>query len=133
MTAAQVWRNRLRDGLLAARKDRDTLRVSALRSALSVIDNAETPSGASIDAPDSGTVAGAVVGLGAAEVARRELVDGEIRALLRGEVDERLIAAEQFTAVGHTERAGRCGKRRRCSPTCSEMSEPRARLKSCSS
>ena len=32
----------LRDALPAARKDRDTARVSALRSALSAIDNAET-------------------------------------------------------------------------------------------
>jgi uncharacterized protein len=104
MTAAQHWRTTLRDALLAARKDRDSTRVSALRSALSAIDNAETPDDAQLDAQSSGTIAGGVVGLGAAEVARRELSDAQIRSLLRGEVDERLAAAKQIDA-SHTERA----------------------------
>src|SRR6185312_12925173 len=43
--------------------------------------------------------------LGAAEVARRELSDAQIRGLVRAEVDERLTAARDFTAAGHTERA----------------------------
>jgi uncharacterized protein YqeY len=104
MTAAQQWRATLRDALLAARKDRDAARVSALRSALSAIDNAETPDNVQVDAPSSGTIAGGVVGLGAAEVARRELSDAQIRSLLRGEVDEWLAAAKQIDA-SHTERA----------------------------
>ena len=94
-----IWRTRLRDALLAARKDRDAARISALRSALSAIDNAETPDDADVDAPASETIAGGVVGLGAAEVARRELSDEQIRALLRAEVDERLTAADEFTAA----------------------------------
>jgi uncharacterized protein len=102
---ATYWRARLREALLAARKDRDSTRVSALRSALSAIDNAETPDGAQLDAPSSGAIANAVVGLGAAEVARRELSDAQIRELLRAEVDERMTAAQDFTAAGHLERA----------------------------
>ena len=102
---AQLWRTTLRDALPAARKDRDTARVSALRSALSAIDNAETPDDARVDAPSSGTIAGGVVGLGAAEVARRELSDAQIRGLVRAGVDEPLTAARDFTAAGHTERA----------------------------
>ncbi len=102
---AQQWRRTLRDALLAARKDRDAARISALRSALSAIDNAETPDGSHLDAPASGKIAGGVVGLGAAEVARRDLSDTQIRELLHAEVDERLTAAEQFTAGGHTDRA----------------------------
>jgi hypothetical protein len=101
---AQRWRRTLRDALLAARKDRDAARVSALRSALSAIDNAETPDDAQLDAPSSGTIAGGVVGLGAAEVARRELSDAQIRSLLHGEVEERLAAAKQIDA-SHAERA----------------------------
>jgi uncharacterized protein len=104
MTAAQHWRTTLRDALLAARKDRDAVRVSALRSALSAIDNAETPDGVAVE-PVSATIAGAVIGVGAAEVARRELSDEQIRELVRREIDERLNAADQFTAGGHTERA----------------------------
>ena len=102
---ADEWRTKLRDALLAARKDRDTTRTSALRSALAAIDNAETPDGVQLDAPSSGTIAGGVVGLGAAEVARRQLSDEQIRELLRAEVDERLSAADEFTAGGHAERA----------------------------
>jgi uncharacterized protein YqeY len=56
-----------------------------------------------IDAPSSGTIAGRVVGLGAAEVARRELSDAQVRELVHAEIDERLIAARDFTAGGHTE------------------------------
>jgi uncharacterized protein YqeY len=105
MTAAQHWRTRLREALLAARKNRDTARISALRSALGAIDNAETPDGARLDASESGTIAGAVTGLGAAEVARRELSDAQIRELLRAEVQERLGAAAQASAGGHAEHA----------------------------
>jgi uncharacterized protein YqeY len=102
---AQLWRRTLRDALLAARKNRDATRVSALRSALSAIDNAETPDGVDLDTPSSGTIAGGVVGLGAAEVARRVLSDAQIRELVHAEIDERLTAARDFTAGGHTERA----------------------------
>jgi uncharacterized protein YqeY len=105
VTAAQLWRETLRDALLAARKGRDATRVSALRSALSAIDNAETPDTVDVDAPASETIAGSVVGVGAAEVARRELSDAQVRDLLRAEVDERLVAAEQVSGGGHTERA----------------------------
>jgi uncharacterized protein len=59
----------------------------------------------SIDAPASGTIAGGVAGLGAAEVARRELSDTQIRVLLRAEVDERLSAAQQIVSGGNPERA----------------------------
>ena len=105
MTPAHHWRTTLRDALIAARKDRDATRVSALRSALSAIDNAQTPDDAGVDAPLSATIAGGVVGLGTAEVARRELSDAQLRYLLQGEIDERLTVARDFTAVGHTERA----------------------------
>jgi uncharacterized protein len=102
---AQRWRATLRDSLLAARKARDSVRVSAVRSALSAIDNAETPDATHVDAPRSETIAGGVVGLGTAEVPRRDLSDGQIRALLRGEIDERVAAAGQIAAGGHRERA----------------------------
>jgi uncharacterized protein YqeY len=104
MSDATVWRTRLRDALLTARKDRDTMRVSALRSALSAIDNAETPDNARVEAASSGTIANAVVGLGAAEVARRELTDAQIRELMRAEIDERLTAASTIDTT-HPERA----------------------------
>jgi uncharacterized protein len=105
MSHATVWRAILRDALLAARKQRDSTRVSALRSALSAIDNAETPDGVCLNAPSSGTIANAVAGLGTAEVAPRELSDAQIRELVRAEIDERLTAATAIEG-GHAERAG---------------------------
>ena len=103
---AELWRTRLRTALLAARKDRDAVRVSALRSALSAIDNAEAvPPATPVDAPSSGTIAGGVVGLGAAEAARRALSDEQIRAVMRTEIDERETAAAEVAAGGHVRHA----------------------------
>ncbi len=104
-TPAQRWRATLRSALLHARKQRDTVRVPAIRSALSAIDNAETPATAPTHPLLDGPIAHSVAGLGAAEVARRELTEAEILALLHAEVDERISAATQFRAAGHDDRA----------------------------
>lgn len=98
---AETWRTVLRASLLAARKNRDSTRSTALRSVLSAIDNAETPDTVVVQ----GRASGAVAGLGATEVARRELSEEQIRALVQSEIDERHSAADQFTAGGHSERA----------------------------
>ncbi|MDF3338786.1 glutamyl-tRNA amidotransferase [Mycolicibacterium septicum] len=105
MTPAQHWRDHLRESLLAARKSRDTVGVTAIRSALSAIDNAETPQADQTDTRIGGAIAGAVVGVGSTEVARRTLSDAEIRDLIQAEVDERLTAADEYIAHGHHERA----------------------------
>ncbi len=102
---AQQWRTVLRAGLTDARKQRDTVRVSALRTALSAIDNAETPDLTDTPIHVDGPIAHSASGVGAAEVPRRQLDDTEIRALLRAEIDERLSAAAEFTAAGHAGRA----------------------------
>ena len=99
---AERWRTELRRRLVLARKGRDSTTTSALRSALSAIDNAETPDG---PVPSAGAIADSAVGLGSAEVMRRELAVDEIRALIRAEIDERRGAADQFAATGHAERA----------------------------
>lgn len=99
---AERWRTELRRRLVLARKGRDSSSTSVLRSALSAIDNAETPDG---PVPSAGAIADSAVGLGSAEVMRRELADDEIRALIRGEIDERRSAAAQFAATGHAARA----------------------------
>lgn len=90
---AEIWRALLRRSLMTARKQRDTVRVSALRSALAAIDNAETPD------------EDAIVSLGGAEVARRVLSDEQIRSIVRSEIDERLSAAFECTAGGRADRA----------------------------
>ncbi|MDG4668748.1 GatB/YqeY [Mycobacterium sp. 236(2023)] len=98
---ADRWRAELRRRLLLARKDRDAARTNLLRSALSVIDNAETPDG---PVPSAGAIADSAVGPGAADIARRVLTDDEIRALIQGEVDERRCAADQIMRA-HPDRA----------------------------
>ena len=99
---ADRWRTEIRRGLLAARKDRDATRVSALRSALSAIDNAETPEG---PVPAASAIADSAVGIGAADITRRALTDDDIRSLMRREIDERHEAAEQIAEAGHADRA----------------------------
>jgi hypothetical protein len=56
---------------------------------LSAIDNAETPDAVAVQPRASTEIAGAVAGLGATEVARRELSNEQIRDLVRSEIDER--------------------------------------------
>ncbi|CAM5736639.1 hypothetical protein MAUB1S_01723 [Mycolicibacterium aubagnense] len=99
---AQHWRTDLRARLLSARKSKDTISTAAIRSALSAIDNAETPD---VPLPRAGAIADSAQGLGVAEVARRRLTDERIQALIRAEADERRTAAEQLRSGGHDDRA----------------------------
>jgi len=96
----------MRTALKSAMKERDKLSVSALRSGLSAIDNAEAiatepPSTSDGDSP----IAGAAIGLGVTEAERRELTVDDVRALLRTEVEERREAAEEIEGAGHPDRA----------------------------
>ena len=102
-------RARLGDALREAIKTRDAMAVSALRSALAAIGNAEAaPAGDGASSrPSSPHVAGAVAGLGAAEVPRLGLAEREISAIIRVEVAERLDAAAGFERSGRIARAAR--------------------------
>jgi uncharacterized protein YqeY len=51
------------------------------------------------------TIAGSLVGVGAAEVDRRELAAAEMEAILRAEVAERVEAAAEYRRLGHNDRA----------------------------
>jgi uncharacterized protein len=107
--------------LRAAIKARDTVAVSALRSVLAAIANAEavpqpgrstTPTSV-VGAPSangavaSQHVAGGATGLGAAEADRKTLTGDETAALVRNEITERQAAARQYEDAGHQERAAR--------------------------
>ena len=108
--------------LRAAIKARDTVAVSALRSALAAIGNAEAvpqPTGSTTStsteagvaqahgAAASQHVAGGAMGLGAAETDRKTLTGDETAALVRNEIAERQAAARQYEDAGHQERAAR--------------------------
>ena len=100
----------LRTALRQAMSARDAVAISALRSALAALDNAEAVSLPASDKPTVAThptIAGSTVGVGAAEVERRELSGDEERAVLQQEVDERLAAASQADLGGRPDRAVR--------------------------
>ena len=90
------------------KRDRDAVRV--LRTVLSAIANAEAQPDLD-DTPMSqrsqGVIAGAAEGLGSGEVARRELSERDVRAVVEGERDERRAAADDLAARGEAVAADR--------------------------
>jgi len=82
--------------------------VSALRSALSAIANAEaTPVAAPQATTASPHFAGSAAGLGAAEAPRRRLSRAQIDEIVRAEISERRSAAHAYDQAGHADRAAR--------------------------
>lgn len=100
-------RGDLRDDLKAALKARDRTAISALRSALAAIDNAEAVPAKERPAGVSGNehVVGAAIGVGAAEARRRELTDADVRGIVENERQERLTAATEYEQLGRTDLA----------------------------
>jgi uncharacterized protein len=93
----------LRRALTTALKSRDAVAVSALRSALAAIENAGAVDPGHAP-PGSGPIAGAVDGLGAAEVERRPV---DVRAVVAAEVEQRRAAAREYTELGRPDHADR--------------------------
>ncbi|PXX64020.1 hypothetical protein DFR70_105202 [Nocardia tenerifensis] len=95
-------RDRLRAALSVAMKSRDRQAVTALRATLGAIDNAEA-----VDVGDhrAGSVESSAVGLGAAEVARRELTETDIEQIVRAEIADRHKVAEEYEALNRAEHA----------------------------
>lgn len=104
-----MLRDELRHGLTAAIRARDAPAVSALRSALAAVANAEAVDTAAAPPPRTShpTVAGSAAGLGAADVERRALTQAEVLSLVQTEIDERLDAAEELARAGQQDRAER--------------------------
>jgi uncharacterized protein YqeY len=105
---------RLREALRAAMKAKDTVAVSALRSALAAIANAEAipvPAAGPVTSGNqpggSQHVAGSAAGLGAAEARRRDLTGDDVAGVIAAEVAERRDAARQYESTGNSERAAR--------------------------
>jgi uncharacterized protein len=99
-------RLRMRQALPEAMRARDKVAVSALRTTLAALDNAEAvpvdeaqPRGLALEQSP--------VGVGATEAARRELSEGEVVDVVRAEAAERLEVAAQLTAPAQAERAAR--------------------------
>lgn len=108
---ARALRAALRRGLTAALKARDSDAVTALRTAMAAIDNAEAvpvPAAGRAGTPASSAhVAGARAGLGSTEATRRRLTAGELRDILRGQVAENSREADRYDALGQAQAARR--------------------------
>lgn len=97
-------RRRLRNALVAAMKERDRVAVTALRSTLAAIDNAEAVDTTAV-ASGSLTIESSPVGIGVAEAERRALSDEDIAQIVRSEVADREAAALEYDRAGRPERA----------------------------
>jgi len=97
-------RQRLRSALPAAMKAGDRAAVSALRSTLSAIDNAEAVDRApTIDRHLA--IELIPTGVGAAEMARRDLTEADVEEIVRAEVAEREAAVHECETAGRPELA----------------------------
>ncbi|MFD7933958.1 hypothetical protein ACFV4T_05375 [Streptomyces sp. NPDC059755] len=83
---------------------RDKAAVSALRTTLAALDNAEAVPVGEAELRGS-ALEQSPVGAGATEAARCELSEQGVLAVVRAEADERLAAAAQLTAPAHAARA----------------------------
>ncbi|MFG1795454.1 hypothetical protein [Nocardia sp. NPDC049149] len=95
-------RDRLRAALSVAMKGRDRQAITALRATLGAIDNAEA---VDVGEHRAGGIETSAVGLGVAEVARRELTEADIEQIVRAEIAERHTAADEYDSLGRQEHA----------------------------
>ena len=96
---------RLRAARTAAMRERRTPEVAALRSALSAVANAEAVDASQAPSQDSEVIAGAVTGVGAGEVARRQLSETEIRSIVQAEADDHRRSAQEYDALDRPDQA----------------------------
>jgi uncharacterized protein len=130
--ALSAW-SRLQVALRAAMKERDTVAMSALRSALGAIGNAEAiplpeasarrPAPPSPPAPNV-PIAGGVAGLGSAEIGRRVLTEDEATAIAAAEAADRRAAARDYQAAGHIDRADRLRREARAIEAALDITQP---------
>jgi len=84
---------------------RDTSRTAAIRETLAAIENAEAQDTSLAPQGQSDVIAGAVRGLGAGEVARRELSPSDVAAIVERELRERREAAASYESLGRNDEA----------------------------
>jgi uncharacterized protein YqeY len=88
--------DRLRSALRIALRERNAVAMSALRPTLAALANATAVQSVPIAPAGGEHIAGSLVGLGAAEVPRRELTEDEAAGIVRSEIAERTAAADQY-------------------------------------
>lgn len=99
-SAVATVRAAMRKELVAAMKSRSAEAVSALRTALAAIDNAEAVPAGDPSGHRDAAIAGATSGVGSSEAARRVLSIAEVRAVLDGLVEEYTTEAQRYLGLG---------------------------------
>jgi len=98
-------RGRMASALTDAMRARDRVAVTALRSALSAVGNAEA---VPVDTlPPAGAAETAASGVGVADAPRRELTEQDVRAVVLAELAEHDGAAEHLRVAGRPDDAAR--------------------------
>lgn len=105
MRTVTEWKALLRAALRDAQRARDPHSVAVLRETIAAIDNAEAADIKLAPTGQSGAIAGAVSGLGAGEILRRELSPQEVAALIERELGERREAAATYVSLGRGDEA----------------------------
>ena len=100
-------RQRLRESLRVAMNARDPIAAAAFRSAMSAVDNAEAVDGAQAPRPAHGIVGDVRLGVGAGEVARRDLSTLDVLEVFRVEIRDRIAAAAEYQSRGRAAQATR--------------------------
>ena len=109
MKTVEEWKAQLRASLKTELRARRSFAVAVLRETLAAIDNAEAAELAAAPPVEHGVIAGGVGGLGAGEVARKQLTPEDVSKLIAREFDERRAAQAQYRALGRTEEAETLG------------------------
>lgn len=108
MTTESALRTRLRSALLEARRARDPVATSTVRTVLAALENAEAVPVES--APAAGAIEDSVRGVGGTDAPRRVLSDADELAILEAEIASLDEAVAAYDVVGpdraQTARAG---------------------------
>lgn len=105
---ASQFRAELRRELRVALKSRQPESVSALRTLIAALDNAEAvPVDADLPRSIDGVIAHASLGVGSTEAARRELEMTDVQAILRELLDDYGTQARQYRSIQQFEAADR--------------------------
>lgn len=112
--SAEALRAVLRKGITTAMKARDSDALSALRTAIAAIDNAEAVAVPGPETPvTSPHVAGARSGAGSTEADRKQLGGDEVRDILRAQITEHASEADRYDALGQSDAAERLRRQAR--------------------
>lgn len=110
MKTVDEWKAQLRSALKTELRARRPFAIAVLRETLAAIDNAEAAELRTAPVVKHGVIAGGVAGLGAGEVARRQLTPEDVSELLLKEIEERTAAKQQYLSLGRTEEAATLGQ-----------------------